>query len=54
MSYKNRKALFCKVPNLVNILTLFRMVGGGGRLKGHPTSFSPVTSANVELAPKTF
>ena len=53
MSYKNRKALFCKVPNLVNILTLFRMVGGG-RLKGHPTSFSPVTSANVELAPKTF
>ena len=29
-------------------------VGGGEGAKRHPTSFSPVTSTNVELAPKSF
>ena len=28
--------------------------GGGGRQKGPPTSFSPVTSTNVELSPQNF
>ena len=32
-------------------LTLFRI---GGRQKGPPTSFSPVTSANVRISPKNF
>ena len=28
--------------------------GGGGWQKGPPTSFSPVTSTNVELSPQKF
>ena len=28
--------------------------GGGGRQKGPPTSFSPVTSTNVGVSPQNF
>ena len=36
-------------------LTLFRIAGWGeGGQKGPPTSFSPVTSTNVEFSPKNF
>ena len=36
-----------------SILTLFRM-GGGGRTKKPPTSFSPVTSTDVGTSPPKF
>ena len=53
---RNIKKAWSKVAhNLIKIrkaLTLFRM--GMGAKKRSPTSFSPLTSPNVEISPKNF
>ena len=41
-----------KTSFTTNVLTLFRM--GGSQKAPPPTSFSPVTSTNVEFGPKNF